>query len=207
MVGLLVALSAVLAIRLWPVQVIGMAVVYFAVGLLQSRIIRPEIALVRWVIGATVCLTLAFTSPALRAIGRERSLPEASMPRSRFGRWLDAFRRYALRLPEDLPLRMVTLLAAIIIASAGSLRFPLPQVSFEVGGFCYLMAVVGLFLAGISEDPLQVGLGLLIFLNGFDLFFGALEPSLVVIGLLGALEVLVTLAVAYAAVSRPQEGG
>ncbi len=127
MVGLLVALSAVLAVRLWPVQIIGMAVVYFAVGLLQSRMIRPEIALVKWTIGATVCLTLAFTSPALRAISRERSLPEASMSRSRSGQWLDVFRRYALRFPEDLPLRMVTLLAAIIIAYAGSFRFPCPR--------------------------------------------------------------------------------
>jgi len=62
--------------------------------------------------------------------------------------------------------------------------------------------MVGLFLAGMAEEPLGAGLGLLVFLNGFDLFFGALEPSLVVAGLLGLVQFLITLAVAYLALAR-----
>lgn len=204
-VGLFVALGVVLVARLWSVQIIGMAAMYFVVGLLYARVIRPEIVLVKWVIGAAVCLALAFTPPVLKTAREGSVSPETFASRSRLGQLLGAARRFALRLPEDLPLRSVVLLAAFIIAYAGSLRFPLPQVSFEIGVSCYLMAVVGLFLAGISEDPLQVGLGLLIFLNGFDLFFGALEPSLMVVGLLGALEVLLTLAVTHAAISSLRE--
>lgn len=200
--GLFVALGIVLAARLWSLQIIGMAVVYFTVGLLHARVIRPEIVLVKWVIGAAICLAFAFTPSVAEAAGNARARPEISAPRFLPGPVGRMLRRLIPRLPDDLPLRLVALLAALIIAYAGSLRFPLPQVSFEIGVSCYLMAVVGLFLAGMSEDPLQVGLGLLVFLNGFDLFFGALEPSLVVVGLLGTLEVLVALAVTHAAVSR-----
>lgn len=200
--GLFIALGIVLAARLWSLQIIGMAVVYFTVGLLHARVIRPEIVLVKWVIGAAICLAFAFTPSVSEAAGTARARSETRALRPPLGPVVEVFRRLIPRLSDDSPLRLVALLAALIIAYAGSLRFPLPQVSFEIGVSCYLMAVVGLFLAGISEDPLQVGLGLLVFLNGFDLFFGALEPSLVVVGLLGTLEVLVALAVAHAAVSR-----
>ncbi len=201
MVGLFVALGVVLAARIWLLQVIGLAVVYFAAGLLHAQAVRPEVVLVKWVIGAAVCLALALTPST--PMGRKGGIPsgDAGESVSPFRRLLRALRR----LPEDLPLRGVTLLAALLIAYTASSRFPLPQVTFEVGLVCYLMAVVGMFLAGMSEEPLQVGLGLLVFLNGFDLFFSALEPSLVVVGLLGALELLIALAAAHVALSHPQE--
>jgi hypothetical protein len=101
---------------------------------------------------------------------------------------------------------LFALLAAFVIAYAGSLRFPLPQVPFFVGLACYLLAVVGLFLSGMAEEPLPVGLGLLVFLNGFDLFFGALEPSILVAGLLGTIQLLVTLAVSYLALTGRRQG-
>jgi hypothetical protein len=54
-----------------------------------------------------------------------------------------------------------------------------------------------MLLIGISESPMQVGLGLLTFLSGFDLFYVALEPSLAVAGLLGGVSFLIALATAY----------
>lgn len=198
--ALFVALGVLLALRLWHLQIVGLAAVYFAVGLLHAQVIRPEIVLVKWIIGAAVCLALALTPPAPEAGGR-RTAPVGEEAGPRLRRTLRALRR----LPDDLPLRAMALLAAFIIAHTASSRFPLPQVTFEVSLACYLMAVVGLFLAGISEEPLQVGLGLLVFLNGFDLFFGALEPSLLVVGLMGTLELLIALAVTHAALSRSQE--
>jgi hypothetical protein len=59
------------------------------------------------------------------------------------------------------------------------------------------MAGLGLLLVGLSETPMQVGFGLLTFLSAFDLFYVALEPSLAVAGLLGAVSFLIALATAY----------
>ena len=44
---------------------------------------------------------------------------------------------------------------------------------------------------------MQVGFGLLTFLSGFDLFYVALEQSLAVAALLGAVSFLIALAAAY----------
>ncbi|MCX7855052.1 MAG: hypothetical protein N2556_03595 [Anaerolineae bacterium] len=205
MVGLIAALALVLVARRWLLRVMGMAVMYFVVGVLHTQIIRPEVVLVKLLIGAVVCLALGATGQAAAGAGSggndnragEGDAGEAATP----SRWRNLFRRFP-RWSDEAPLRALALGAALLVAYAGSLRFPLPQVPSLVGLACYLLGVVGLFLAGMAEEPLGVGLGLLVFLNGFDLFFGALEPSLVVAGLLGLVQFLMTLAVAYLALAR-----
>lgn len=204
--GLIVALGLVLVSRRWPLQVGGMAIMYFVVGVLHTQVIRPEVVLIKLLIGAVVCLALGTTGQAAAAGRKENGAGpgaegagEAPAP----SRWRNLLRR-SLRWSDDAPLRLLALVAALVIAYAGSLRFPLPQVSPLIGLACYLLAVVGLFLAGMAEEPLGAGLGLLVFLSGFDLFFGALEPSLVVAGLLGLVQFLITLAVAYLTLARAE---
>lgn len=206
--GLIIALGLVLVARRWLLQVVGMAVMYFFVGVLHTQIIRPEVVLVKLLIGAVVCLALGATGQAAAGsvTGGDKGGGNAegegengeAVPPSR---WRNFLRRFPL-WSDDTPLRALALGAALLVAYAGSLRFLLPQVPPLVGLACYLLGVVGLFLAGMAEEPLGAGLGLLVFLNGFDLFFGALEPSLVVAGLLGLVQFLITLAVAYLALAR-----
>lgn len=189
--GLFIALGMILVTRRWQIEVLALVLLYFFVGLLHSRIIRPEVALVKALIGWLLCLTLYVTGRYLDERGGERKA-EAQQERMR---WLPS-------LAADTPLRLLVLLVTVVIAYLGSVYLPLPQVAGHVGLACYLLAVGGLLLVGISEEPLRVGIGLLLFLTGFDLFFGALEPSLVVAGLLGAGSFLITLAVTFLAVTR-----
>ncbi len=206
MAGLILALGLVLVARRWLFRVVGMAAVYFFVGVLHTQIIRPEVVLVKLLVGAVVCLALGATGQA-PAIGSGRrgegngAGGEGAAEAATSSRWRTLLRRLP-RWSDDAPLRALALGAALLAAYAGSLRFSLPQVPSLVGLACYLLGMVGLFLAGMAEEPLEVGLGLLVFLNGFDLFFGALEPSLVVAGLLGLVQFLITLAVAYLALAR-----
>lgn len=196
-VGLFVALGMLLLTRRWQVHVLGMTVLYFFVALLHTRVIRPEVALVKALMGWLICLTLYLTGRHIdqrwgREEGREEGKGEKPPPRIR-------------RLPSlaaDTPLRTLVLLSAFVIAYAGSAYFPLPQVPGHLGLACYLLGVGGLLMIGMAEDPLRVGLGLLVFLAGFDLLFGALEPSLAVTGLLGASEFLIALAVTFLAVTH-----
>jgi uncharacterized MnhB-related membrane protein len=189
-VGVFVALGMLLLVRRWQVQVLGMAILYFFVALLHTTVIRPEVALVKALIGWLICMTLYVTG---LNIG-ERDDDEERKQRSR--------RRWWPLLEDGAPLRIVVLLAVFVIAYAGSAHFSLPQVPGYIGLACYLLGMGGLFLAGMTEDPLQVGLGLLVFMLGFDLFFGALEPSLAVAGLMGAGGFLIALAVTFLAVIR-----
>jgi hypothetical protein len=198
-VVLVVALGLVLMTRRWLFRLVGMALAYFFVGVLHTQVIRPEVVLVKLLIGAVVCLALGVTGQAAGGSEAANVSNGGDQEKGTRFRW-----RNLLRWREDVPLRIGALLAALLIAYAGSLRFPLPQVPFLVGLACYLLAVVGLFLAGMAETPLGAGLGLLVFLNGFDLFFGALEPSLVVAGLLGLIQFLVTFAAAYLTLARAE---
>lgn len=201
LIGLFLALGVVLMARRWLVQVMGMAGMYAVVGVLHARVIRPEVVLVKLLIGAVVCLALVATgwSATASAGGREGGRARPSGMRGLL--------QGAFQLADDTLLRGFALLAAFLIAYAGSLRFPLPQVPFFISLSCYLLAVVGLFLSGMAEEPLPVGLGLLVLLNGFDLFFGALEPSILVAGLLGMIQLLMTLAISYLALAQgPEEG-
>ena len=97
------------------------------------------------------------------------------------------------------------LLAGILVAVAAytaALRIPLPVVPADISLACYLLAGLGLLLVGLSETPMQVGMGLLTFLSGFDLFYVALEPSLAVAGLLGALSFVLALVTAFLRVAQ-----
>jgi len=193
--GVFVALGVLLVVRSWQLQVLGMAVLYFFVALLHTRVIRPEVALVKALIGWLICLTLYVTG---RYIDSRRDV-ETDAPGQSGQRW-------APKLAAGTPLRVLVLLVALVIAYAGANDFPLRQVPAHIGLACYLLGIGGLFLTGMAGDPLRVGLGLLVFLAGFDLFYGALEPSLAVAGLLGASGFLIALAVTFLAVTHAVAG-
>ena len=74
---------------------------------------------------------------------------------------------------------------------------PLPELPRSLTAVCYVLMGLGVLLLGLSQDPVRVGLGLLTFLSGFDLFYVALEPSLVVTGLLGSISFVIALGMAY----------
>lgn len=183
--GIGVALGLLLILRRWQMHALGMALLYFFVALLHTRVIRPEVAVVKLLIGWMITMALYLTGQYLSERERERTEGEAGPS-----------------VPRDAPFRGLLLVAVYTLAVGGSLRYPLPQVPVDVGMACYLLGVGGLMLMGLSEEPFRAGLGILIFLAGFDLLFGALEPSLVVAGLLGAANFLTALAVTYLAVTH-----
>jgi hypothetical protein len=61
------------------------------------------------------------------------------------------------------------------------------------------MGVAGLVLSG---DPLRVAPAVLTILTGFDLIYAGLEPSLAIVGLLGALTLLAAMSFSYLAMIR-----
>jgi hypothetical protein len=91
-------------------------------------------------------------------------------------------------------------MAAVVVsvaAVAAVSAIPISQVPEEFALACYLLVGLGILLLGLSQDPLRVGVGMLMFLSGFDLFYVVLEPSLVVTGLLGSISFVIALGMAY----------
>lgn len=193
-VGLFIALFLLMVGQRWQIHALGMALLYFFAALLYTRVTRPEIAVVKLLIGWMIALTLYLTGGNLSARRQElqKSMGESDET--------PAAGRFAVA--AGAPFRGLVLIAIGIVALASARRFPLPQVPNDVGMACYLLGIGGVFLTGLSEDPFQAGLGLLAFLTGFDLLFSALVTSLVVIGLVGAASFLITLAVTFLAVTH-----
>ncbi len=190
--GILFTAGLLVVSRDWHLNVMALTLQYFFVVLLLTRLIRLEVAAVKGLIGWMICMVLYLTER--RADMLKQSLGTEDSPAARRRRrWVMSARA------------SFCLLAALLISVAAytaALRLPLPEVPTDISLACYLLAGLGLLVIGLSDAPMQVGMGLLTFMSGFDLFYVALEPSLAVAGLLGAVSFLIALATAYLRVAQ-----
>ena len=175
-----------------PLAFPAMLIVYLAGGLLLFDVLDPRLAVVYVITGVVIALMLLITG-AQTHWGRP-SRPAAVGSRA-IGP-LVAGDRALLRLA----LAVVVLLGALWLA-----RTPGTLLSFVPADKGYLEAAIvglgGLGLVGLaaSAEPLPAGIGLLIFLVGFVLFYSLVDPSLVMVVALIILQLTVTLVVAYLA--------
>ena len=192
--GIFITAGFLVISRDWRLNVTALTVQYFFVVLLLTRLIRLEVAAVKGLTGWMICMVFYLTER--RASMVEQSPTVEGKASSR--RWIISARA------------SFCLLAGLLVSVAAytaALRSPLPEVPTDITLACYLLAGLGLLLVGLSESPLQVGIGLLTFLSGFDLFYVALESSLAVAGLLGAVSFLIALATAYLRAAQTAAAG
>ena len=196
--GIFVTAVLLVVSRDWRLNVTALTIQYFFVVLLLTRLIRLEVAAVKGLTGWMICMVFYLTERRVSVLEQSEATESARPSRWRWRRWIISARA------------SFCLLAGLLVSVAAytaALRMPLPEVPTDITLACYLLAGLGLLLIGLSEAPVQVGLGLLTFLSGFDLFYVALEPSLAVAGLLGAVSFLIALATAYLRAAQIAIGG
>jgi hypothetical protein len=200
-VGLLFTAVIVFLASDWRLSLTGLLVQYLLVGIAVSRFVQLEVALVKTLVGVLVVSILYLGG---------RQIPDIQ-DRQQPGTIVARFRGMHLAWgggPLGLPVRVLVVLLVVLAVvrffgeyhsllpalTPESLAFPpdLALVSFWMG----LMGLVGLVLSG---DPLRVAPALLTFMAAFELIYAGLEPSLAVVGFLGALLLLVALAFSYLA--------
>jgi uncharacterized MnhB-related membrane protein len=192
-IGLVITASLIVVIRDWRLSLAALSVQYVLVGLLLTRLIQPQVALTKVLIGALVCVVLYLTG-RLASTGEEEPTSEqeaaennrSSLPAIRGGTSL-----------ADFTFRLLTALFVGLAVYTLSKRYPLPEVPSDIGLACYWLASLGLLVLMLTEEPLKVGMGLLTLITGFELFYSALEHSLSVVGFLGIANFLIALAIAY----------
>ena len=197
-VGVLVTAGLLVVSRDWRLNVMALTVQYFFVVLLLTRSIRIEVSAVKGLIGWMVCMVFYMTERRVSSVLGRTPGDEDTRASLRRRRWI-------MSAQASFHLLAATLVA--VAAYTAALRIPLPVVPADISLACYLLAGLGLLLVGLSETPMQVGMGLLTFLSGFDLFYVALEPSLAVAGLFGALSFVVALVTAFLRVAQIPVGG
>jgi len=186
---LLVASAVMVAlVRNWRVALPVMILQYLAVGILLARIIEPGVALIKPLAGAIVCFALSIAAQRADNVRAERG---ESIARERLAQpnWH--------RLPAQLLLRAIVAILVLTAAFGAAIRFPLPAAARELGLSAYILIGFGLLVAATAHESLNVGLGLLMLLSGFELAYTPLEPSIGVSVLLGLTTLLVGAALSY----------
>jgi len=178
--GLFVTGGLIVLVRDWRVSLLALLGQYLLAGLILSRLVLPEIALIQVLIGALICPMLYLAA----RVGRSASpAPGDLFPAGR------AFRLLA-----------VTLMA--LLAVTLSRAYPMPAVPPDVGLGSYWLILIGLLVLLLTEEPIKAGQGLLTAIAGFQLVYTSIERSLAMVWLWAVVNLLLTLAIAYLAVAR-----
>ncbi len=193
-VGVLITGALIILVRDWRVTLLALLGQYVMVGIVLLQLTSPEIALIKVLVGALICLMLylaarqsgwgvlsradvALVTSSGDSISNERDpLPWISI----------AFRALVMSLVFVLALQL-------------GRDYPLPDVPPDVGLGCYWLMLVGLMVLMLTEWPLLAGPGLLTALTGFELFYTPLESSLIVTFLLAMVNLLLAVAISYLA--------
>lgn len=195
-----VLLTAVIIILAWEwrVAILALAVQYILLGLLYVDVLDPRLMVVKVLTGLFVCLILVITAGQVNW-GR---LPTDVLPEEAEQiKVEERVKLGPLSVPASWPLRLgaVVILALIVMVLVDRVEAVslMPDVApyFELA----IMGLIafGLLALAISPEPLIAGMGVLMFLSGFDLFYSALEQSVAVLASLAALNLLVALVIAY----------
>ena len=183
LLGLIVTAGTILVTRDWRLLILALLLQYILVGLILSRLVRPDIAVLKIMIGAFIC-------PILFLSARQVAVNPPLVPTIIQKEWRNP-------AATGWVFRLLTALVILLVAITLSEMFGLPGLTPTLIIAVYWLMLMGLTVLIISEDPLKTGIGLLTILTGFDLFYTTLEHSLLITGLWGAINLLIALAISY----------
>jgi hypothetical protein len=184
-VALLILTSLVLLVsRDWRWSLLALAFQYIGVVVLVGMQWPVGLAATKLVVGWMTGATLAFTQYSKKEHQEETSWAPG---------WV--FRLVAAALV----LLFVFSVAAKVNAWLASISAP------QVDGSLVLIGI-GLLQLGMSSSPFRVILGLLTFLSGFEIIYSAVEVSVLVAGLLAAINLGLALVGTYLITYSSPEG-
>lgn len=196
-----VLVTAVLVIIIWDWR-LALAVLagqYFFAGLLFVDLLDPRLAVVKLLAGWFACLILYVTARQVNWGGQPQDVTPDELSSVAPER---TFQIGPLRLPASLPLRLLLVLLMLWLITTLFQRpdFSLPAIASSM---TYLslailaLAGLGMLALAITSEPLKAGMGVLMFLTGFELFYSALDQSATMLIVLAAVNLILALVVAY----------
>ncbi|MEW5961086.1 MAG: hypothetical protein AB1801_25450, partial [Chloroflexota bacterium] len=212
LLGLFVTAGVILVGRDWRVLILALLAQYILVGLILSRLVRPDIATLQVMIGAFICPILFLSA---RRVSSSSFAPVLALNKGE-GYELANWRRTLAVIASFIKgpvrrrrppatgfvFRIFTLLLLILVATNLTRSAPLAGLSPSVNTAVYWLVLVGLITLTLTEDPLKTGHGLFTALTGFELFYATVERGLLLTGLWGAVKLLIALAIGYLTVVR-----
>lgn len=210
LLGLFITASIILVTRDWRTLIMALLAQYIVAGLILSRLVRPDIAVLQVMIGAFICpiLFLSARQVSVSALSIAVSMSKKdSAGAGRSGRWWQGVylivslvkgkTRRRGPAATGFVFRLFTAILMILVVITFSQSAALPGLSTSVNTAVFWLVAAGLVTLALTEDPLKVGHGLFTVLTGFELFYATVEKSLLLTGLWGAANLLIALAVGY----------
>ncbi|HEX9922477.1 MAG TPA: hypothetical protein VGD99_07430 [Anaerolineae bacterium] len=208
LLGLFLTACIVLIGRDWRVLILALLIQYVLVGVVLSRLTRPDIATLKVMIGAFICPILFLSARQVSGRFRSMTLAINDVDGEAYGtgwrpmvasvtRLLVGQSRRRGPAATGLIFRVFAALLMILVAITLSSTFRLPGLSASVNTAVFWLILAGLATLVLTEDPMKVGLGLFTTLTGFELFYTTVERSLLLTGLWGAVNLLIALVIGY----------
>lgn len=202
-VGLILTGLAIILGSDWRLLMTALLVQYVLAGLVLTRFIQAEVAIVKILTGVLVVFILYLTARRTQEI-------EAPRPDEERGSRLLGLQVGWAAGPLSLPLRLLaTLLVALALVrlfddpGLSLATWPaLSEVSPDIVFIAFWLGGMGMVGLVLTDDPLRVAPALLTILVGFDLIYANLEPSLAVVGFFGALLLLAAVSFSHLAIIR-----
>jgi len=191
--AMLIAGGLLVVVTDWRLSFAALFVEYLGAAILITQLVLLEVALVKLLVGVLVVTLLIIT-------GWQAGFGQGLVPAG------DAFpprRRLGFEVRTGLPFRFLAVLmvsvAVIYVAGQPQLMLPGLDHAPALNTASYVMLGLGLLNLGLTEEPMNAGMGLLTTLIGFEMFYAAVEPSLAVVALLAGVHFAIGLAVSYLA--------
>ena len=213
LLGLFVTAGIILIARDWRFLIMALLAQYILVGIILSRLVRPDIAVLSVLIGAFICpiLFLSARQVAVNPLSILAVARRQSQSGNKFiAWWQKVSSNFSFKgdgqnrsvAPTGFGFRVFIGLVMILVTLTLSSSFPLPALTPAVTTGVYWLVLAGLVVITLTEDPMKVGHGLLTLLSGFGLFYITLERSFLLIGLWGSVNLLIALAIGYLTVVK-----
>ncbi len=197
----LLTAAIIFIIRDWRISLLALALQYLVVGMLLSGVMLAYMAFMKTIVGLFITLMLYITARQVNwgKLPTDVSPEEAAQLKQdrliRLGPYL---------LPTDSLIRLFFGMAIGLTVVAISQRslLQLPVVSDDLNAAIVGLIAFGLVGMSLTTEPLKAGLGLLMFMTGFELFYSSLEQSAAILMMLATLNLILTLAISYLVQAR-----
>ena len=209
LLGLFLTGAIILVVRDWRLLILALLWQYILLGLVLARLVQPEIAALKVMIGTFICLIL-FLSVRQVMVSFSASLTLDPYPRPNNHKWLAWWRKVAEVGPlifgsnrhrgltaTGFLFRCFSALLMMYMAFLLGQSLTLPGLTWNITATVYWLLLAGLTILILNEDPLKMGLGLFTFFIGFDLFYTTIEGDFLLIGLWGSVNLLIALVTGY----------
>jgi len=192
--GLLITATVIIVLEDWRLCLWALLAQYVLVSLLLVRVMPLRVAVVKVIVGGMVCVILYLTARHVHW-GKETVVREGYYEPPPIPALWDIF-------PMNLGFRLLVALLAAAMSYALASRYTVVDQPEGIAQACYWLVTIGLLTVILTRDPFKVGLGLLTFEAGFEVLFAIFEKSLSVAALLGVVNFLIALAIAYLTIGQ-----